>query len=208
MARQLSAQQQRTMLERRRERTWGKKSYLLLVASKTEAFMPSFSSSIFLAALVHVPDTRLRPYRHESGPNSREDKPADQKSRSGRTEWGERSGLTIPVRGGALRRSGRRSRCPARACAQASSAARLPAAPPAWGRFLEPSWLGTLEVGIDWDSVFVDSWDHECSGRFIAVQQQPTGFSGANTGNSNSNECQDQLSIPTVKRNCRTPSVT
>jgi hypothetical protein len=61
------------------------------------------------------------------------------------------------VRGGAPRRSGRRSRCPARACAQASSAARLPAAPPAWGRFLEPSWLGTLEVGIDWDSVFVDS---------------------------------------------------
>jgi hypothetical protein len=61
------------------------------------------------------------------------------------------------VRGGAPRRSGRRSRCPARACAQASLAVRPSAAPPAWGRFLEPSWLGTLEVGIDWDSVFVDS---------------------------------------------------
>jgi len=34
--------------------------YLLSVASKTEAFMPSTSSSLFLAGLVHVPEICLR----------------------------------------------------------------------------------------------------------------------------------------------------
>jgi hypothetical protein len=34
--------------------------YLLSVASKTEAFTPSISSSLFLAGLVHVPETCLR----------------------------------------------------------------------------------------------------------------------------------------------------
>jgi hypothetical protein len=128
---------------------------LLLVASKTEAFMPSFSSSIFLAALVHVPDTLLHPSRHESVQiRGRTRRP----KRGGRTEQGEQNdgGLTIPVRGGAPRRSGRRSRCPARACAQASSAARPSAAPSAWGRFLEPSGLGNF-CGWGFGFCFLDS---------------------------------------------------
>jgi hypothetical protein len=43
-----------------------KKQHLLLVASKTEASMPSISSSVFLAGLVHVPDTLLHPPINES----------------------------------------------------------------------------------------------------------------------------------------------
>lgn len=72
------------------------------------------------------------------------------RKRSGRTEWGggeSDGGLTIPVTGGAPRRSGRRNRCRARACAEASSAAQA-SAPPAWAPFLAPSWLGSLATGI------------------------------------------------------------